>query len=227
MTASFGAFPSSAEGRSIHGIVEEGGLPSPISSPFALTSAGHWISEIRIRPIEMGGLAPQSYPLQTSIAIRSALSNLSPGDYVVLTGQFLDQDFDGQGDLLAVSGIESVGLKKLLGDWRNKAWDIFRFHDYNRLGLYRPASAPRPSSTLQFRKLKEMNYTLAPEAQGSFSLLMVETLNSSALADSRAKPVFVGRLQITNLGGVLLDVFDPNSGKPVESHALTPFESVR
>lgn len=227
MTASLGIFSSSAEASSIHGIVEEGGLPSPISSPFALTNAGHWISEIRIRPIEMGGLSSQTYPLQTSLAIRSALSNLSPGDHVVLTGQFLDQDFDGLGDILAVSGIESVGLKKLLGDWRNKAWDIFRFHDYNRLGLYRRASAPVPSSALQFRKLKELNYTLAPEPQGSFSLLMVEALESSALADSKAKPVFVGRLQITNLGGVLLDVFDPNSGKPVESHKLTPFESGR
>jgi hypothetical protein len=251
MTAIFsmasGLLAPPAEAGSIHGIVEEGGLPSPLvtfplttsplttplgtgltttlPSPITLTSPTNWISEIRIRPLEMGGLSNHVFPLQTSIAIRSALSTLQPGDYVVLTGRYVDQDFDGKNDLLAVSGIESVGLKRILGDWRNESWDVFRFHDYNRLGLYRRDAGTRPAPTLKLRKLKELNYTLAPEAQGSFSVLMVEAINPSIVANSKVKPVFAGRIQITSPENLLLEVFDPKSGSPVERHNLKPVQS--
>lgn len=218
---------AAAEARSIHGLIEYGNTPSPLSVSLSLTAPHNWVSEVRIRPLEAGGLANASYPLHTSIAIRSALSSLSNGDYVVITGQYLDMDYDGRMDTLAVSGIESVGLQKLLGTWRNAAWDIFRFQDYNRLELYRPSANAARSATLHLRKLKVLNYTLAPEARGSFSLLMVETINSSLTANGKAQPVFAGRIELTSPSAVQLDVFDPTTGKTVESHSLTQLETTK
>lgn len=219
-----GAHAHAAQTRSIHGLIEFGNLPSPLAPTLSLTAPYNWVSEIRVRPLTAGGLSEQTYPLHTSIAIRSALSNLSRGDYVVLTAQYMDSDFDGRMDTLAVSGIESVGLQKLLGTWRNTSWDIFRFQDYNRLELYRPATERSRAETLHLRKLKVLNYTLAPEARGSFSVLMVETVNSSLATNGRTKPVFAGRIELRSATDVQLDVFDPASGKTIESHSLTQLE---
>lgn len=218
------AAATTAHARSIHGLIEYGNLPSPLTHTLSLSAPFNWVSEIRVRPLEAGGLSSNTYPLHTSIAIRSALTSLSRGDYVVLTAQYMDADFDGQMDTLAVSGIESVGLQKLLGNWRNADWDVFRFQDYNRLELYRPAAPTTRTSTLQFQKLKVLNYTLAPEARGSYSLLMVETVDPAIAADLRAKPVFAGRIALRSASDIQLDVFDPTSGKTIESHSLTQLE---
>lgn len=180
-----------------------------------------------MRPIEFSGPAKQSYPLHTSIAIRSALSGLAAGDYVVLTGQFIDSDLDGNNDVLAVSGIESVGIKKLLGNWRTTNWDIFHFQNYTRLELYRPSPAASRSTTLRLQKLKVLNYTLAPEANGSFSVLMVEATDTSLREMRTTNPVFAGRIELTSKNGIRLDVFDPTSGKTIESHELTQIESTK
>lgn len=196
---------------SIHGIVSFEKVPSHL---------GTSIEEIRVSPVTGGRLAAtgslafkKGFPVETSILIRESLGSLQAGDFVVLSGQYLDQDQNGSIDSIRVNGIESVGLKRLIRTWKSDKWAVLRFENFNRLILYRPDMG---GSRLQ--KLKELNYTLAPDQGSDYSILMVETNTTSARP---GKPVFAGKLTVEK-DRLTLELFDTKSGLTSEVYSLSP-----
>lgn len=215
-------FSSSSFAESIHGIVSFEKISSHLGSN---------VEEIRVRPLVGSHFsAPVSssvngFPIETSLLIRESLATLQAGDFVVLSGQYLDHDQNGSIDSIYVNGIESVGLKRLIRTWKSEKWDIMKFENFNRMILYRPNSPAGLATPLRFQKLKELNYTLAPEQGSGYSILMVETPSAaatpSALPARPAHPVFAGRLSVEK-DRLKLELFDTKSGLTAEVYSLSP-----
>ncbi len=196
--------------ESIHGIVSFEKVPSHL---------GASVDEIRVSPltgsrlVETGLAAKKGFPVETSILIRESLGSLQAGDFVVLSGQYLDRDQNGSIDSIFVNGIESVGLKRLIRTWKSNKWDVMKFENFSRMILYRP-----DPSRSRFQKLKEMNYTLAPSQGSEYSILMVEaTLNPSR----PIQPVFAGKLSVEK-DLLKIELFDTKSGLTAEAYSLSP-----
>jgi hypothetical protein len=199
-------------------------------------------SKFYLRPITttMPRSLTAELPVTTSIAIRLALLNLKTDDFVVVSGSLNDTDHDGRPDEVQVDAIESVGLKSLLGTWRSDKWEVVRFEDFTRMSLYRPKFKTEPANPLSidlrlgnlplnpvvslkklgFAKLKDLNYTLAPEQSAAYSIFLVEKKPGVGPA-----PVFVGRLQLDSSGPkrkMKLEIFDPKTGEASEVLSLSP-----
>ena len=206
--------------ESIHGIVSFEKISSHLGSN---------VEEIRVRPVVGSHFSapvsgPKGFPIETSLLIRESLAALQAGDFVVLSGQYLDHDQNGSIDSIYVNGIESVGLKRLIRTWKSEKWDIMKFENFNRMVLYRPNTPTGAATPLRFQKLKELNYTLAPEAGSGYSILMVETpsaVTPAALPARPAHPVFAGKLTIEK-DRLQLELFDTKSGLTAEVYSLSP-----
>lgn len=204
----------SAQGESIHGIVTFEKVSSFLGST---------VDEIHIRPLVGRHLTRQKgLPIETTLIIRESLSTLQAGDFVVLSGQYVDSDKNGSMDFIFVNGIESVGLKRLIRAWKSDRWDIMKFESFDKIILYRPTTTMprlgrRPTDTLRLKKLKELNYTLAPETGSDFSILMVERADMNASSN----PVFAGRLSVEK-ENLKIELFDTKSGQTAEVYSLSP-----
>lgn len=186
-----------------------------------------------LRPGAGLALALKPLPIETSIANRTALMDLKTGDFVVLSGAYQDTDGDRIIDQVNVAAIESVGLNAVLGTWRNAKWELVRFEDFNRVSLYRPRfvtnaktgehDGPSPVTSLQdYAKLKDLNYTLAPERGSAYSIFLVEKTQKKGPA-----PVYVGRLRLPQpgVGGTLtIEILDPRTGTSSEVLSLSPVQ---
>lgn len=211
---------SSSFAESIHGIVSFEKISSHLGSN---------VEEIRVRPVVGSHFSAtvtgaKDFPIETSLLIRESLATLQAGDFVVLSGQYLDHDQNGSIDSIYVNGIESVGLKRLIRTWKSEKWDIMKFENFNRMVLYRPNSPAGLATPLRFQKLKELNYTLAPEQGSGYSILMVETPSvtpPSALPLRPAHPVFAGKLTVEK-DRLKLELFDTKSGLTAEVYSLSP-----
>jgi hypothetical protein len=197
--------------ESIHGIVSFEKVPSHL---------GTSIEEIRVSPVTGSRLAAtvssafkKGFPIETSILIRETLGSLQAGDFVVLSGQYFDQDQNGSIDSILVNGIESVGLKRLIRTWKSDKWAVMKFENFNRMILYRP-----DLGSSRLKKLKELNYTLAPDQGSDYSILMVEARSTPARP---SKPVFAGKLTVEK-DRLQLELFDTKSGLTAEVYSLSP-----
>lgn len=202
-------------------------------------------SKVHLQPIGFqppAGQVPQmigALPVETSIAIRTALMDMKSGDLVVVAGLLQDLDGDAQYDQIAVQAIESVGLKAVLGTWRSDGWDVIRFEDFNRVSLYRPRFGLNRFLTAKLRgefardfdgdelsnfaKLKDLNYTLAPEQGSSYSIFLVERR-----ARRKQSSVYVGRLKleiVDSKSRMTIQIFNPDTGNAIESMSLSPITS--
>jgi hypothetical protein len=137
--------------------------------------------------------------------IREEVRRLQTGDYVSGSGRI-----DNDKRIIALDLINVVGLKKLLGIWRTADWNVFEFRDFSRLYLY---ARFQGSSSLSHFEKRNLSYTLAPEASGSWSIF---------LSDNRT--VHVGTLSI-NDRDVHLEVFDVDTGDVRENIQLFPMSS--
>ncbi len=208
---------SAASAESIHGIVSIQKITSHLGSQ---------LEEIRIRPVVGRHLsATKPLPVETSFLIRQSLGTLQPGDFVVLSGQYLDHDTNGSVDSIYVTGIESVGLRRLIRTWKSQNRFILKFENFNRLVLYRQErETVNSEKPLRLQKLKELNYTLAPDNGTGYSILMVELVKpgNTVLAQPRpSNPVFAGKVSIEN-ENLQLEIFDPQSGMTAEVYSLSP-----
>lgn len=212
-------FTSVCSAESIHGVV---------SFESVATHLGSYVEEVRVRPV-IGRHLPspaaptKGFPIETSLMIRESLGSLQEGDFVVLSGQYLDQDQDGSIDSIYVNGIESVGLKRLIRAWKSDKWDIMKFENFNRMVLYRP-NPTIGATPLRFQKLKEMNYTLAPEQGSGYTILMVEAPPATSLAAQPVRPthsVFAGKLTVEE-HILRIELFDTKSGLTAEVYSLSP-----
>jgi hypothetical protein len=220
---------SSAKADSIRGLITIRGA-QVFLRPISATPAAMFVPRSLAR----------EFPVSASIAIRTSLLDLKTDDFVVVSGSMVDADHDGLSEEIRVDAIESVGLKSLLGTWRSNKWEVVRFEDFTRMSLYRPKFRRTPSLPLSmefhlgplsrnpvaslkrlgFSKLKDLNYTLAPERGSSYSIFLVEKRQGIGPA-----PVFVGRLKIeTNDGkpGLQLEIYDPKTGYASEVLSLSP-----
>lgn len=198
------------------------------------------ISSVSSKSIPNSLSVLREFPIRASIAVRSTLLDLKTDDFVVVSGTMADSDRDGRTDEIQVDAIESVGLKSVLGAWRSEKWEIVRFEDFSRISLYRPKfragskealsvamqleNRPiNPMASLKrlgFSKLKELNYTLAPEHGSSYSIFLAEKQTGAGPA-----PVFVGRLDLKVQDGkrkLILEIFDPKTGAASEVLSLSP-----
>jgi hypothetical protein len=206
--------------ESIHGIVSFEKIPSHL---------GQAVEEIRVRPLTGNRFSStvshaKGLPIETSLMIRESLATLQAGDFVVLSGQYHDHDRNGTVDSIFVNGIESVGLKRLIRAWKSKKWDVMQFENFSRMILYRPESTAGAAVPLRFQKLKELNYTLAPDQGSDYSILMVETppsLPTSAVPSRPAHPVFAGKLTVEK-DSLRIELFDTKSGLTAEVYSLSP-----
>ena len=172
----------------------------------------------RIRQDPVTLTNPKPLSISTSLAIRSSLLDLKSGDFVVVSGEFVDKNLDGIDDEIRVDAIESVGLTQLIGSWRNSNWDVVRFEDFNSLSLYRPKSrsGALPGAHADLAKLKDLSYTLAPEKGASYSIFLAEKNSLSVPA-----PVYVGHLDV-KADSLQLEIFDPKTGHSSEVLFLSP-----
>lgn len=193
-------------------------------------------SQVFFQPVVDGlPLTEKALPISTSIGVRTALLDLRSGDYVVVSGRLVDSNRDGVTDEVAVHAIESVGLNSLIGTWRSAKWEVVRFEDFSRMSLYRPrfrlSATPSPAglnpvtsaalnpSRMSLSKLKDLNYTLAPEQGSTYSIFLVEKKVTGPA------PVYVGRLHVKESAQekrLTLEIFDPKTGDSAEVLSLSP-----
>ncbi|MES2965583.1 MAG: hypothetical protein V4760_17005 [Bdellovibrionota bacterium] len=130
------------------------------------------------------------------------IRNLKLGDFLVARGT-LDR-----GTAIAhVDTIETVGLRGLIGPWQSGSKRVYEFEDFSRLNLYREL---RDSTGVTLSRFKQMNYTVAPEAGGRYSIFM---------SDNRS--VQIGFLDFED-DGIELTVIDPKTGRVSENISLSP-----
>lgn len=193
-------------------------------------------SQVFFQPVIDGKpLTEKALPIATTIGIRTSLLDLRSGDYVVVSGRLIDTDRDGITDEVSVQAIESVGLNSLIGTWRSAKWEVVRFEDFSRMSLYRPRFrlSATPSSTglnpvtsaslnpsrMSLSKLKDLNYSLAPEQGSIYSIFLVEKKITGPA------PVYVGRLHVKESEKekrLTLEIFDPKTGESAEVLSLSP-----
>lgn len=135
-------------------------------------------------------------------ALETDLKNLKVGDYLVARGTL-----DVMSGEAHIDSIETVGLRELIGPWQSGASRIYEFEDFSRLNLYK---ALRDPQGVVLAKLKEMNYSVAPESKGRYSIFM---------SDNRS--VQVGLLEF-EARGIKLSVIDPKTGRVSENISLSP-----
>ncbi|CAN5528744.1 hypothetical protein BH10BDE1_BH10BDE1_15330 [soil metagenome] len=175
-------------------------------------------------------------PVTAAISVRTALLDLKTDDFVVVSGSLIDIDHDDRPDEVQVEGIESVGLRSVLGTWRSDKWEVVRFEDFTRMSLYRPKAGSGLASALGinfhlemsllnpltslkrlgFSKLKDLNYTLAPERGSAYSIFLVEKKPGGGPA-----PVYVGRLEVQDRA-LKLEIYNPKTGESSEVLSLLP-----
>lgn len=99
-------------------------------------------------------------------------ANLEDGDYLVFTGEVV-------GNKLIMESVDSVGLNRVLGTWkdaRSRYWD---FSDYVTLDLYDPK---KPLNS----RYEEMSYELFPYARHKWHILLVSAqTNKVTVGDLR------------------------------------------
>lgn len=191
-------------------------------------------SKVLLQPIVEGRpVTEKAIPISTSIGIRTSLMDLRSGDYVVVSGRLVDTDRDGMTDEISVQAIESVGLNTLIGTWRSPKWEVVRFEDFSRMSLYRPhfrlrangtsglgfTVPPAGSSPTGLSKLKDLNYSLAPEQGSVYSIFLVEKKASGPA------PIYIGRLRVNENQiekHLTLEIFDPKTGNSSEVLSLSP-----
>lgn len=126
-------------------------------------------------------------------SVEKDLQNLKLGDFLAARGYLDDETSEAR-----IDSIETVGLRELIGPWQGGATRIYEFEDFSRLNLYVDS------------KLKEMNYTVAPEPGGRYSIFM---------SDNRS--VQIGFLEFQP-HGIKLTVLDPKTGRVSENISLSP-----
>ncbi len=181
-------------------------------------------AQVFLLPVQNGAhLASRAVPISTTIGIRTSLLDLKTGDFVVVSGRLHDNDQNGEPDEVTVHAIESVGLNELIGTWRSPNWEVVRFEDFTSMSLYRPRYMtgktplhnPR-RGRMSFSKLKDLNYTLAPEQGSNYSIFLVEKMSLAGPA-----PIYVGRLSVQKRL-LKLEIFDSKTGQPGEVLSLSP-----
>ena len=165
--------------------------------------------------------------VSASFRLRAMLLDLTSGDFVVVSGSLTDIDGDQVPDDVTVDAIESVGLRELLGSWRDDKWQVLRFEDFHRMSLYRPSFITSRLSQFNLKsrdrrlaKFKDLRYTLAPENNGSFSIFLAE--NNRVQGQSG---VWVGRLLVERTATTRtlhIEIFAPKTGVSSEILSLSP-----
>lgn len=179
----------------------------------------------RLRLLLADGKTTPPLPVRTSVPVRETLLGLSAGDFVIASGEALDEDGNGRPDLVRVDAIDSVGLAQILGLWKSPSWQIVDIRDFNRIHLYDPepgpsASAPPP----RFRQTRTLRYSLRPDRNGEYSVFIIEDTLPSP---KHLTPVRVGTLRVFNQGTSLeIHIFDPRTGARLETISLTAMELV-
>ncbi|MEK7357414.1 MAG: hypothetical protein AAB250_13260 [Bdellovibrionota bacterium] len=145
--------------------------------------------------------------LTTSSLVANDLRNLKQGDFLVARGSL-----DEAQNIAFVDTIETVGLANLIGAWQSGTTRVYDFEDFSRLNLYKATQDPKG---VILSKLREMNYLIAPESGGRYSIFM---------SDNRS--VQIGFLDFT-ASGVELSVIDPKTGRVSEHISLSPIPVVQ
>ena len=144
---------------------------------------------------------------------------MKTGDFAVLNGELIDTDGDGLSDQVEVNAVESVGLNELIGSWRSAMWEVIRFDDFNHMSLFRPKSrVSKAGHKVGLAKLRELNYTLAPDRGLAYSIFLAEKAEPSKVG---LAPVYVGRLEVRPRA-LKLEIIDPKTGVSSEVLSLSP-----
>jgi opacity protein-like surface antigen len=143
----------------------------------------------------------------TRPSVDKELHHLKEGDFLVARG-----DLDEMEETASIDSIESVGLQELIGPWQSGGSKIYEFEDFSRLNLYK---AQRDPQGVVLSRLKQMNYTVAPESGGRYSIFMSDN-------DS----VEIGFLDF-DYDGVELTMIDPKTGRVSENIKLSPIPVVQ
>lgn len=147
---------------------------------------------------------PTSFKIvANSPSVISGALKLNDGDSLTARGRLIPEK--GEAFLF---GIESVGLKSLIGVWHSPRWEVYEFRDFSRLNLYVVRSAP--TGKYKIKKSRELAYVIAPESGDRYSIFMSDNRN-----------VLAGSLQM-NKGQVDIMLFDTMTGQATENISLKP-----
>jgi hypothetical protein len=142
------------------------------------------------------------YRIEASPQTERDIRNLKLGDFLVARGSL-----DKTESVAHVDVIETVGLRGLIGPWQSRSKKVYEFQDFSRLNLYREL---RDATGVTLSKFKQLNYSVAPEAGGRYSIFM---------SDNRS--VQIGFLDF-QARGIQLTVIDPKTGRVSENISLSP-----
>ncbi len=148
--------------------------------------------------------------------IKKDLSKLEAGDWLIGYGNILPTPRK-----VVLNSISFVGLKRILGTWRDAQWDLFDFEDFSRLFLCPStpfhafpeiidfgfgSKAGRPNEDCELQKL---TYRIVPDSGSSWSIFIADQ-----------ERVGVGSLYIGQQG--LRLILYSESGEPVQDLFLSP-----
>ena len=138
-----------------------------------------------------------------SATAQQDLQLLESGDFLVARGHIQRHPSGFQTPTLTVITVESLGLKRLLGSWTTASWEVYEFHDFQRLSLYAPVLDTEDDYVMQLQKTKEFKYVLAPEGGRTYSIFLSN--------DGETPSVQVGSLELKSRR-MILTFFDPLTG---------------
>ena len=179
-------------------------------------------TETRLNPIgKAQGTSRRGLPIETTFPVRQALDELTSGDFVIVSGRLVDLNRDQRPDQIHVTGIESVGLKRLLGVWRTANWDVFNFESFEKLTLYKLQRTRSTTREMRLSHLKDMSYSLSPDRGSIYSIFIVEAPRPQL---GRSGAVFVGSLELQTQSGepvLQLTLIDGKTGQVSEVLSLS------
>lgn len=134
--------------------------------------------------------------------VSKTLRILNSGDSLECSGFVVNADRSR----IIVDLVHFVGLKEMLGVWRNRRKVLYEFVDFDSVTLY---EKPR-SNTLdsEFQRIKTYQYTVTPSSEGNWSILINDN-----------KTISTGNL-IVESNRLTIEMIDSQTGKVENSLSL-------
>lgn len=127
--------------------------------------------------------------------LRETFNKLSTGDFVIGSG-----NLNSDKRVLYVDSIESVGLQKILGRWKNKE-NILEFKSFSELQVY---SFSAIGSSGNGNLPNELRYSIAPGKVDDWTIFM-----------SNQDATVLGSLSL-NSDVAVLKIYNPDNGEPMK-----------